>query len=1132
MGLPPNAAKEQAEELAEKYCTKALGNIYGELYVLDCVKGVYRSLRGREDGLFPVDPPTGGLDDFWAFALGRCHPDDRSGLRELLAPDAPAAPAGGREIRVRAARGGLWRWISLTCLALDEEGAGLELCCAREIDGLVAWENRRDRKQNFLDQIVRASYDEIYELDLLRGMCYILHNESAGILAPETKNFGKMMAEARRDRIHPDDLPLFQEIFSPAQILRRFSAGEREITAEYRRCVGDGYQWFSMCMKPILYPEDDVLPGSLVILLFKNIHARRQAEENARRLQTKYFLAMRTACGHFCDVNISTGRYFLSVTEDTLLNRLPAQGDYMAFVDWMSAHAIHPEDVPLWRETMLPDRLKAAKNAGKRRVFVDYRYGDGDGEWQWRCDNAVWIPGDTADEDSFLIFARNISQRKKAENLAISNRLLRQEIEHQKKNAAQDARYRIIVENTGAAIFEWIHDPDQPPAKGPEPNKILPLGQFLNSPRVLEAFGLEDGRCDLVRTLLERELIHPDDKGGMESFYTSVGPMHREIVCRVMTEGGFRWYRFSVSAIMENGCVEHIVGTALDVDRETKAKRALELSNMRYRTVLRQTDTIEFEYDAVSQQTYISPVLWERYEADWPQPGARQDIVDLLYIHPGDRENVEQCMNRFRRERPEKCELQCRLLEKSGKYVWCRFILDIFRETDGRIIRALGALHNVDSETRAYEALRYKAERDSLTGIWNQDTFFQAVNRLLDDPKHGKTAMIMMDIDKFKVVNEIFGMEGGNNALALVGRVLRRVLGTNGYYARMYADVFCMAVPYEKDQDLIDLMTTIINALSTREYEYMLAPSFGVCRIPEEPIGSTKLVEMAGYAHKAGKAAAGRQWAFYDETMRSTVIAQKQMESEMEPALRGGQFQIYLQPKYNLSSRKVEGAEALVRWIHPEKGLIPPGNFIPLFEENGFIMQLDAYIWEETCKLMRKWMDQGKAPLPISVNVSRMHIYDANLRDTLIRLTDKYRLPRKLLELELTETMFPDNKKALLNMMGALQDAGFVLAMDDFGSGYSSLNMLKDMPLDVLKIDCEFFGETREETRGRTVVRHTVAMAHALDMRVVAEGVETESEADFLAETGCDTAQGFYFARPVPVKEFEALAFPPRPQAL
>lgn len=984
------------------------------------------------------------------------------------------------------------------------------------------------RRETYLDFIVRESYDEIYECDLKRGRCRVLHNSASGARG-QVLDLQQMLDEAGRSLIHPDDFHQLRELLDPASFFSRFAAGEREITAEYRRREGGVYHWYSLSLKLVPAGEAGNPAVMTALLLLKNIDVHKRAEEAARRLQTKYFLALRTSCGHICDLNAFTGRYVLSITGDSLLDQVPRQGDFDRLAKWMARTVIHPDDAQAWLSHMLLEKLRGCFAAGRRQFSIDYRFGSQEQGWQWRCDTAVWLSGETPQDDSILIFARDISEQKKAETLELSNRLLRQEIEHQKKNAAQDVRYRIIVEQTGAGIFEWVHDADAPHALlGANHAEILAAGRFSNSPRILREYALQDDRCDFLKTLVLRGDIHPDDLERFEAFRLCTDySTYRDTLCRVHMGEGYLWHKFTLVTMLDGQYIERMVGTVLNVDLETRAARAQELSNMRYRTVLQQTDTIEFEYDMVNDQGYISPVLWERYDAKKAVPGDRRELIDYLHVYHGDAERVSRTLEQFRTERPRRCELRCRIRDKTGNYVWCRVIMDCIRDNAGRLTRVLGTLHNIDSETRAYEALKEKAEHDGLTGIWNQEKFFSAVDGLLSSwTPDRKMALIMMDIDKFKVINEIFGMDGGNRALALVGRVLRGIFGTDGYYARMYADVFCMLTPYKTDGDLSTLMARIIGGLSSREFDFMLVPRFGVCRVSNPSISSTELVERAGYAHKSVKAAAGKQWAFYDESMRNTVIEQKQIESEMEQALEKGQFQIYLQPKYCLPLRKVEGAEALVRWIHPQKGLIPPGKFIPLFEENGFITRLDTFVWEESCRLIRRWMDEGKPPLPISVNVSRLHIHNKDLLDTLIRLTEQYRIPRGMLELELTESMFPDNMQALFTMVRDLQDAGFVLAMDDFGSGYSSLNMLKDMPLNVLKIDCEFFGETDEETRGRTVVRHTVAMAHELDMRVVAEGVETESEADFLSETGCDTAQGFYFARPVPVPAFEALAFP------
>ena len=215
----------------------------------------------------------------------------------------------------------------------------------------------------------------------------------------------------------------------------------------------------------------------------------------------------------------------------------------------------------------------------------------------------------------------------------------------------------------------------------------------------------------------------------------------------------------------------------------------------------------------------------------------------------------------------------------------------------------------------------------------------------------------------------------------------------------------------------------------------------------------------------------------------------------------------------------------MVRWNHPEKGIIPPNSFIPVFEKNGFIVKLDAFVWEETCKIIKKWQDAGVECVPISVNVSRMHIFDVGFDKKLKGLVEKYQIPTSLLELELTESAFLENVSRLYDVMNSLREDGFVLSMDDFGSGYSSLNMLKNVPLDVVKLDREFLNETTTTEKGKTIVESTISMVQRLKMKVVAEGVETKEHANFLLEAGCHIAQGYYYSKPISVDAFEEFAF-------
>lgn len=229
---------------------------------------------------------------------------------------------------------------------------------------------------------------------------------------------------------------------------------------------------------------------------------------------------------------------------------------------------------------------------------------------------------------------------------------------------------------------------------------------------------------------------------------------------------------------------------------------------------------------------------------------------------------------------------------------------------------------------------------------------------------------------------------------------------------------------------------------------------------------------------------------------------------------------MYLQPKYSISENAVIGAEALVRWMQPDKGIVVPQDFIPVFEQNGFIVKLDKYMWECACKELRRWINKGYKPVPISVNVSRMHLKDTEFIYYIEYLLDKYGIRKDLLELEITETI--ENINANM-MVKEAKKHGFTLLMDDFGSGYSSLNTLKSTPFDVLKIDRSFLSSFMESSRGQKIISHTIAMSHDIGLDLIAEGVETREQADFLSASGCNAAQGFYFSKPIPTDEFEKL---------
>jgi EAL domain-containing protein (putative c-di-GMP-specific phosphodiesterase class I) len=255
--------------------------------------------------------------------------------------------------------------------------------------------------------------------------------------------------------------------------------------------------------------------------------------------------------------------------------------------------------------------------------------------------------------------------------------------------------------------------------------------------------------------------------------------------------------------------------------------------------------------------------------------------------------------------------------------------------------------------------------------------------------------------------------------------------------------------------------------------------------------------------------------------MNNQKIWERKVEDDMERALANREFQVYLQPKINTSEEKLGGAEALVRWIHPTEGFVPPNRFIPIFEQNGFILKLDDFMLEEVAKQQAKWISEGWQVVPISVNVSRAHFTREDLAEHISEIVDRYQVPHEVIELELTESAFFDDKEMLLTTVKKLRDAGFSVSMDDFGAGYSSLNSLKELSLDVLKIDADFFRGSDSLERGMLIVTEVINLAKKLNMKIVAEGIESREQVDFLKEQECDLIQGYYFAKPMPLSEFE-----------
>lgn len=430
---------------------------------------------------------------------------------------------------------------------------------------------------------------------------------------------------------------------------------------------------------------------------------------------------------------------------------------------------------------------------------------------------------------------------------------------------------------------------------------------------------------------------------------------------------------------------------------------------------------------------------------------------------------------------------------------------------------------NIRMELKEKEAYQIIAETDELTGMYNRKAFYEKAVRYMEAAPERNHQILFFNVESFKVINDLFGVETGDKLLVFLAGIIKEwTARLGGVCSRFEADHFVVCI--EGDEESAEEITERIRKeIEAYPIDMVVDVSCGVYHVHSVDKSINIMCDRAHLAVNSVKGNYARHVAVYDDSHRETLIHTQLIVSEMNTALAEKQFKVYLQPKYNMNTEKIIGAEALVRWAHPERGIIPPSDFIPVFEHNGFIGQLDTYMFEETCKLLRKWLDEGREAVPVSVNLSRVGFYNPKLSDNLYRIVEKYQVPLNLIELEVTESAYVTDSRTVHEHIQRLRERGFKILMDDFGSGYSSLNMLKEAPVDQIKLDMKFLSASDPYGRAETILHMVIAMGKALSIPVLAEGVETKSQVEMLKSYSCCLAQGYYYARPLTVEKFEEL---------
>lgn len=476
------------------------------------------------------------------------------------------------------------------------------------------------------------------------------------------------------------------------------------------------------------------------------------------------------------------------------------------------------------------------------------------------------------------------------------------------------------------------------------------------------------------------------------------------------------------------------------------------------------------------------------------------------------------------------------IIKKNSRYTAIPVIVSTTNDSENDEVKALAAgasdfirkpyrpqivRHRIESIIRLVDnaAMVNRMKYDRLTGLFSKDYFVKLAEEVLVKNPNRKFDLVCLDIKHFSLINDMLGHNTGDQLLRIIAEWLPQIAGQeNGLFGRISGDVF--AIFWERNvvysETLFEEYVEKLNMEFKRCRIYLV---FGIYEIEDRNTSVYSACDRAMLALDTIKDEFVRNYAIYDDTLRMQKLEEQGIMDQVEEALHNREFVLYYQPKYCLKTETIVGAEALVRWQTPEGKLRMPDSFIPIFEKNGFISQLDQYVWTQACEMIHKMKDDGEPLVPISVNVSRADLHNPNLPEILKEILAVCQVESELLHLEITESAYTDNPDAVIETINRLRDARFVIEMDDFGTGYSSLNMLNEIPIDVLKLDKRFV-QSNVEDEERNILKYIISIAKQLKLCVIAEGSETKEQVDKLRELDCDQTQGYYYSRPLPKEEF------------